>query len=50
MIINNISLLIIGSVFCVLGSIPTLCLCCCKNNSEIILIEKKNNIFNSDVI
>jgi len=42
MIINNTVLLIIGSIMCVLGSIPTLCLCCykCETTTEIISTEE----------
>jgi len=42
MIINNTVLLIIGSIMCVLGSIPTLCLCCykCETTNEIISTEE----------
>ena len=43
MIINNTVLFIIGSVMCVLGSIPTLCLCCCKYETTTEIITTKEN-------
>ena len=50
MIINNTAILIISSIMCILGSIPTLCLCCCncENGSQIELIQKKNEKFNNN--
>jgi len=50
MIINNSAILIIGSVLCFLGSIPTLILCCCncENGEQIELIQNTNENFNNN--